>query len=307
MTDSENEAKRAESGAPAAGEAVHDMFSTDEIFQRVVATADEELRRPVRLLIFSGIAAGIAMSIALIPRAAIVASDPNSILNLHLSHLFYLLGFLIVVLGRYQLFTENTLTPVTLVLARLASIPTLLRVWGWVLAANLAGAALTALFIVKAPILNAELHEQLLAIGHHAVKGAFWVLFSQAIVAGVFVATMVWLIHAAREATARILIVFLVMFVVPAAGLPHCIAGAAEAFVLLFEGEIGAYKTFVGFILPAVLGNTLGGVLFVGVLNYAQTAEARFPRLDRPDCELSWKDWVLGTHEHEPYLDEEIT
>lgn len=295
--------KRAASGAPAAGEAVHDRFSTDEIFQRIVATADEELRRPLRLLFFSGLAAGIAMAIALIPRAAIIASDPNSMLNLHLSHLFYLLGFVIVVMGRYQLFTENTLSPVTLVLARLASIPTLLRIWALVLVANLLGAAATAFLLCNAPILAPEAFEQMMIIGHHAVEGTFWHIFSGAVMAGVFVATMVWLIHAAREAVARLFIVLLVMFVVPAAGLPHCIAGAAELFVLLFEGEIGAYKAFVGFLLPAILGNTLGGVLFVAVLNFAQTSEARFPQIDRAEVELGWKDWLLGTHEHEPYLD----
>lgn len=282
---------RAESGAPAAGHAVRDLFSTDEIFQRVLATADEEFVRSTRLLFFSGLAAGLSIGLSFVARSSMSAAlgDAGSLAG----SMLYPVGFLLIVLGRYQLFTENTLTPVTLVLTRIASVPQLLRVWGVVLAANVIGAALVGLVLARSGVLDADTMAVAREIAAHGLEVPTGALFWKGLFAGWLVASMVWLNHAARDSTTRFLIVFAIMFLVPAADLFHCIIGACEALFLVFQGEAGLLDAgrFFG---AVVVGNTAGGVLLVALLNYSQTRQQRFPFHDYNELELTWREWMFG-------------
>ena len=113
----------AASGAPTAGWATGDRFSWEEIHQRLLAGADEEVAERTRVLFFSGLTAGFAITLTFLGLTTGLAAFPD---NPFLASLLYPIGFLYIVLGRYQLFTENTLPPVKLVLTRLASLPLLL-------------------------------------------------------------------------------------------------------------------------------------------------------------------------------------
>ena len=283
---------RAQSGAPASGHAVRDLFSTDEIFQRLVATADEEFVRSTRLLFLSGLAAGLSIGLTLMARSAATAAVPGDESGL-VGNLLYPIGFLLIVLGRYQLFTENTLTPVTLVLTRIAAIPQLLRVWGVVLVANVLGAALVAFMLAKTGVLDADSAAAARAFGLHGIETPWGPLFWKAVIAGWLVASMVWLNHAARDTVSRFFIVFFIMFIIPSADLFHCITGACEVFYLMFQGEAG-FGDFGHFFSAVVLGNTVGGVLLVAILNNAQTRERRFPDRDCGELTLTWREFLFG-------------
>ncbi len=280
---------RSESGAPAAGHAVRDLFSTDEIFQRLVATADEEFVRSNRLLFLSGLAAGLSIGLSFVARAAIFAETGSTMA----SNLLYPAGFLLIVLGRYQLFTENTLTPVTLVLTRIASVPQLLRLWAVVLAANLTGAALAALAFAATPLFDPDTAEVARGFAEHGLETSTSALFWKGMMAGWIVASMVWLNHAARETTARLLVVMILMTLIPSLDLFHCVIGSCEALYLVFQGLASAAEAgrFVGAVL---VGNTVGGVLLVGILNFAQTRGKRFP--ERADRSLTWREFLFGRH-----------
>ncbi|OZC02183.1 formate/nitrite transporter family protein [Rubricoccus marinus] len=283
---------RSESGAPAAGHAVRDLFSTDEIFQRIVATADEEFVRSTRLLFFSGLAAGLSIGLSFVARAALTGAVPGDASGL-IGGILYPVGFVLIVLGRYQLFTENTLTPVTLVLTKIAAVPQLLRVWGIVLLANVAGAALVALLLAKTGVLDPDSFEAAREIAMHGLEVPTTDLFWKGVIAGWLVASMVWLNHAARDTTSRLLIVFAIMYLVPAADLFHCIIGACEALFLVFQGDASLLEAgrFFG---AVVTGNTVGGVLLVAILNYSQTKRQRFPDRDCEAMELTWREWFFG-------------
>ncbi|MAQ94955.1 transporter [Rubrivirga sp. SAORIC476] len=282
---------RSESGAPASGHAVRDLFSTDEIFQRVVATADEEFVRSTRLLFFSGLAAGLSIGLSFVARAALSAEigDASSLAGAAL----YPVGFLLIVLGRYQLFTENTLTPVTLVLTRIAAVPALLRLWGIVLLANVLGAALVAAVLARTGVFDADSAAMAREIAMHGLEVPTGALFWKGVFAGWLVASMVWLNHAARDTVTRFFIVFAIMFLVPAADLFHCIIGACETLYLVFQGlaGIGDAARFFG---AVVVGNTVGGVLLVAILNYGQTRRTRFPDRDCDDLALTWREFLFG-------------
>ena len=292
---------RSASGAPAAGKAVRDMFSTDEIFQRITATADEEFSRSNRLLFLSGIAAGLSIGLTFLARSALTGVTPWDSSGL-VGNLLYPVGFLLIVMGRYQLFTENTLTPVTLVLTRIASLPILLRVWGIVLLANVLGAALVALVLANTGVLTPEAAGAARGFALHGFETPWWDLFWKGVFAGWIVASMVWLTHAARDSVTRFLTVFVLMFMIPSADLFHCIIGSCEALYLVFQGEASLMASTFGFFLPVLLGNTLGGVLLVGILNYSQTRDVRYPDRDCSTLELSWQEWLFGNQKGQPQI-----
>jgi len=284
---------RSESGAPAAGEALRDLFSTDEIFHRLVIAADEEFSRSTRLLFLSGLAAGLSISLSFLGMTALSALWPGGPSHLAGS-LLYPLGFLFVVMGRYQLFTENTLTPVTLVLTRIASIPRLLRIWGVVLTANILGVMLCAYVLATTGVFTPEMAEVAYGLGEHFLQMSWADLFWKGVFAGWLVAGMVWLNYAARSMTARFLITFVLIYTVAAAGLAHCIVGSGEVLYVVFEGGASFSTFFVDFLVPAVLGNTVGGVLLVAMLNFSQTRDRRFPHRDCGQLELTWTEWLFG-------------
>lgn len=288
LQDSDDKSKR---GAPAAGKAIKDMFSTDEIFHRIVATAEEDFEKPTRLLFISGIATGLSIGLSFVARAAIsgAVSDPTGLIG----NLLYPLGFILIVGGKYQLFTENTLTPATHTLTRLESIPELLRIWGSVLLANVLGAGALAYVLANTNILTEEAIESAVYFGEHAISIPWKDLFWKGVLAGWIVASMVWLTHAAIDSTTRFMVVFSLMYLIPSADLFHCIIGTCEVLFLIFKGlatinELGAFLSAV------ILGNTLGGVLLVAILNYSQTRQSRFPEEIYGGKELGWKEWLFG-------------
>jgi len=281
---------RADSGAPAEGEVVADRFSTDEIFQRVLATGGEELHSPNRVLLLSGIAAGFAISLTFLVHAALAGATEGTEIT-PVDHLLYPAGFLYIVIGRYQLFTEQTVTPVSLVLTRLASLPALLRVWGVVLAANVAGVVGGTAFVALGGVLDPPAVEAGLTFGEEALAKSPVSVFSRAIVAGAIVAGMVWVEHAARESAARFLLVYLFMLLVPVTGLYHVVVATADATFLVVHGAASVATVVVDFLLPVLAGNALGGVALVAVLNYGQTDEA-FPEAMRESPRLSWREWT---------------
>jgi len=298
---SDNSVETSESGAPSTGRAVRDIFSTDEIFHRITATADEEFSRSTRLLFFSGLAGGLSIALSFLASAALSAKFPGEN-TLLIGGLLYPLGFIFIVVGRYQLFTENTLTPVTLVLTRIGSIPLLLKVWGTVLGANLLGAALMALVLAKTGVFPPETMAAAQHLGEHAMAPAWKDLFWKGIFAGWIVAGMVWLNHAARDTASRILITFILIYTVAVADLSHCIVGASEVLFLVFKGHT-SFGTFVfDYFTPVVLGNTAGGVMLVAILNYTQTRNKRFPDRDCGQLELNWMEWLFGRHSGIPEL-----
>lgn len=281
---------RAASGAPAGGEAVEDLFSADEIFQRVAATADSEFQRRPRMLFFSGVAAGLSLGVTFLARSAL-AGETGSGPGLP-GDLLYPLGFVLVVLGGYQLFTENTLTPITLVLSRLATIPALLRLWGIVIVANLVGASGAALLMSAPHALPDENLVVAREIARDVLRQPAGTLFVRAILAGGLVASMVWLVHAVRDGIGKLVVIYGIMLLIPVAGLYHCVTGFTEAIFGVFEGE-GSLADALGFFAVVAAGNTIGGVLLVAVINYGQTADNRFSERSI-DLRLDWRAFLLG-------------
>ncbi len=155
----------AHGGVPTSGSVIADRFSSDEVFQRIVADADHEITSSARELFFSALAGGFAISITLLVYASMYPKTDSSVV----AALLYPIGFIYIIIGGYQLYTENTLPPVALTLERLASVPALFRHWGIVLLGNFAGGAVGAVVLAYGGVLEPEAAAAALDFARHGV------------------------------------------------------------------------------------------------------------------------------------------
>ncbi|KFB11287.1 formate/nitrite transporter family protein [Nitratireductor basaltis] len=242
------------------------------IHETIRAEGESELRRPVSALLASGFAAGLSMGLSLLTEGLLHEQLPDASWRDLVTSFGYSFGFLIVILGRQQLFTENTLTPILPLLhhPNLKTLRQVLTLWMLVLAANIAATWVFALGLAEAPAFNSSERIAFLEVSRHALENDFEATFIKAGFAGWLIALMVWLLPSAGAA--RPLVIILVTYVVGIAGLAHIIVGSVEAayLVVMKDATFGAYV--FDFFLPTLLGNVLGGVLLVAVLNHGQIA-----------------------------------
>jgi formate/nitrite transporter FocA (FNT family) len=240
-----------------------------EIYSAAVRTGEDELKRSSTGLALSGLAAGLGMGLTGLGSAAILAEIGDGLAHHLFTTLLYPLGFIVVIVGRAQLFTENTLFPVVLVLDRRRHLGITLRLWAVVFTANVVGALLFAALMIKAGAVPPEVARALTSLGSKTVQGDFSHLFWAGVAGGWIIALMAWLVTASRFTIGQIVLIYLMTFVVGAAGLAHCIAGSTEALSAVLAGQVsvGAY---LGWLLAATTGNTVGGVIIVSLLNYGQ-------------------------------------
>jgi formate/nitrite transporter FocA (FNT family) len=180
-------------------------------------------------------------------------------------------GFLFVTMGRQQLFTETTLTVMLPLLHGTHKAGEIVRYWVVVFAANIVGTLLFAAAATIPQLFQPDAVHAFTALGVKAVGPGFLAVFTKGIVAGWLIALMVWLMPAA--ASARIFVIVAVTWLIAAAGLSHVIAGSLEAGFAAMTGAIGWGDYLLGFLIPAFIGNSLGGIVFVALLNHAQVKE----------------------------------
>lgn len=243
------------------------------IHEIVRAQGEQELARSASGLAWSGLAAGGSMGFSFLIEGVIKGSLPDAPWNHLVASFGYAVGFLIVVLGQQQLFTETTLTALIPALTRrnVATFAATLRVWAIVLVANLAGTLVDGFLAARLKIFTPSTMSALASLSYDTMKEDFATTAFKAGMAGWVIGLMVWLLPAAGSAGS--LIIVLLTYVVAVASLNHVVAGSAEAFFGVAAGQatFGAY--LMHFLLPTLIGNTAGGTILVALLNHAPIAE----------------------------------
>jgi formate-nitrite transporter family protein len=242
------------------------------ILEQHVRQAQEEIERPAGALLLSGLSAGLDLGFGPFLMAVISTLTskelPHSVTQI-LTTLAYSVGFIFVVMGRSELFTEQTTSAVLPVLSRRAQLGQLLRLWALVLVANLTGAALTAAVISQVgPRMGVIEIGALREIASKLLDQAWWVMWLSAIAAGWLMGLMAWLVVASRDTVSQIIVVTLTTFVIGIAGLHHSIAGTIEVLMAVFAGAGPTPADFGQFLLWSVLGNAIGGSTFVALLKF---------------------------------------
>ena len=174
------------------------------------------------------------------------------------------------ILSRQQLFTESTITAVLPVMNdfTVGNCWRLSRMWGVVLAANMAGTLAAAAFFSLTPVLTPELKSGMLEIASHVVDHPLPETILRAIGAGFLMAMMVWLLPSAESAQFHVIV--LITYLISAAQFMHIVAGSVEAFFLLLSGHLVLWPMLMQFFLPVLIGNIIGGTVLFAMIAYAQ-------------------------------------
>ena len=233
---------------------------------------EDELKRPAIALAWSGLAAGLSMGFSFLGLALIRSALPDRPWTRLVDSLGYTIGFLVVILGRQALFTESTLTAVLPVLVRRdrKTVRAALQFWAVVLSCNLLGTMIFAGLISIPGTFPPEVQNSLLTVGTEAVSGEFWPTAIKAMLAGWLIALMVWLLPSAL--TAKMFVILLLTYIVGIGRFSHIIAGSVESAFAVFSGHATIRAYCVNFFFPTLLGNTIGGVAMVALLNHAPLA-----------------------------------
>lgn len=251
----------------------HTRLRAAHVYEIIRIEGEAELVRKPSALWWSGLAAGLSIGFSVIAEALLSANLPDQPWKPLVDNLGYSVGFLIVILGRQQLFTENTLTAVLPVIKRkkIRWLRAMLRLWLIVLSANVIGCIIFALTAAYSSMFTPEVHHAILEIGNHLMANTTTEMFVKAIAAGWLIAALVWILPSAEGA--EFLIIVLITYLIALGDFTHIIAGSVEAFYLLAVGATSLNEVIFHFFLPTLCGNLIGGTALFAALSYAQVKE----------------------------------
>ena len=263
--DDENEKKKSEAEERSAPEG-------SVVYEAIRHEGESELERTTSALAWSGLAAGLSMGFSFVGKAVLKHHLPDAEWAPLLTNFGYAFGFLIVILGRQQLYTENTLTVILpfLMKKKLSVLANIARLWTVVFLANLAGAFAFAMVMARTVAVSPGVRESMRHLGEDAMHADFATLLLRGVFAGWLIALMVWLLPFAEQL--RVVVIILITYLVGISHFPHIVAGAVDVFFLVGDGTTTIGAAVAHFILPVFLGNTLGGVTLVALLGHLQFA-----------------------------------
>jgi formate-nitrite transporter family protein len=262
-----------------------------EILEQQIKEEIEQLHRPTNGLLISGLSAGLDVGFSLLLMAVMyslvqgVLAEP--LVDI-LVAMMYSVGFIFVILGRSELFTEHTTLAILPVLNQRASLQLLGRLWSLIYVSNIIGGAIFAAIVVWiGPALDIIDPAAFGAIARPLVEHAWWVILISAILAGWLMGLLSWLVTASRDTISQLVLVALVTTVIGLAHLHHSIVGTVEVLAGLFAGQGISLADFGHFLLWTTLGNAIGGVVFVALIKYGHATrraeESRPIDLDHPE------------------------
>jgi formate/nitrite transporter FocA (FNT family) len=251
-------------------------LSAVEIHDNILEPAKKEMDRPAASLLWSALASGMVIGFSFLASAfaAHLVSEPY---RTAAAAAAYPLGFIFVVMARSELFTENTLDPVVPLLEQRnwETFRKMLRMWGLLLAGNLVGALIFGWVLARTPVVQPELHPSMLKIASEVSSGGFGQVLYAGVFAGWLIALLSWLLASTHSTPAQIVLIWLCTAPISALHFRHSIAGSVEAFYRAASGGASWGSMLGQFVVPAVIGNAIGGVLLVALLNYGQVAQEK--------------------------------
>jgi formate/nitrite transporter FocA (FNT family) len=249
-------------------------LSALEIHENIRAPAVEELERPASSLLFSSLAAGMLIGFSFLATGFVSYYAPEPYKHAFAS-MAYPVGFMFVIMGRSELFTENTLEPVIPLLHKRdgKTLRQMLRMWGLLIVGNMVGAAVFAWILAATTMIDPALHPTLQKLAGEAMQGGFGQVFYLAIFGGWLIALLAWLLASTVDSIAQLFLIWVTTVPIAAFHFRHSIAGSVEVFYRAASGTSGWGEVVGGFVVPALIGNAIGGVILVALFNYAQVAE----------------------------------
>ena len=240
------------------------------VHEAVRREGEEELKRTTAALAWSGLAAGLSMGFSVIAEGLLRSRLPDTPWRPAISKIGYSAGFVLVILGRQQLFTENTLTPILPLFHKKdrETLRNVGRLWLAVLLSNMLGALVIAWTLGNTGAFPPDVRDAFASIGRESISARFGLVMLRGVFAGWLMALLVWMLPFAE--TARFFVVVGITWLIGLGGFSHVVAGAVEVLFLATTGLAPWTAALGGYILPALIGNILGGVALVALINHAQ-------------------------------------
>ncbi|EEP90380.1 Inner membrane protein yfdC [Yersinia kristensenii ATCC 33638] len=250
-----------EKNLPSKAAAIHEIIRVD---------GEKELERDSFALLWSAVAAGLSMGASLIAKGIFHAKLPDTPASFLLENIGYTFGFIIVIMARQQLFTENTVTPVLPIMQKPSrqNFILLFRLWGLVLLGNLIGTGIAAYSFIHMPIFDDATRAAFVSIAQGVMESSPGEMFAKGIFSGWIIATLVWMMPSAGAA--KIGVIFLMTYLVALCDLTHIVVGSVEIFYLVFNGSIPWQQFIYPFALPTLAGNIIGGTFIFALISHAQ-------------------------------------
>jgi len=240
------------------------------LFEIIRRSGQEELERPLLALWWSGLAAGLSIGFSVLTPAMLRRWLPAADWAILVSQIGYSVGFVIVILSRQQLFTENVITAVVPVMAKshLHNLLLMLRLWAIVLVANVVGGAVFAAFLVHGGAVDAPLAHAIHAVSEHLLEAGGGKSIASGVVSGFLIASLVWILAGVEGS--KLSIIVLMTSLIAIGGFDHVVAGSVEAMYLVLTGAQSLGDATTRFFLPTLFGNVLGGTALFTLLAYGQ-------------------------------------
>jgi len=246
--------------------------SHGEILKQQICEGQEVYKKSTVSILLSSFTAGLEIGFSYLLLATLfffLQDKVSTDTAFKLLSFVYPVGFIMVIVGQSILFTEQTSLLTLPVLNKKQPVGDLLKLWGFVIFGNLLGGwAMAALLVWIGPELQLFDTDVVAKIAMHVTDYSMWVILVSAILAGWLMGLLSWVISSSKDTISRIFIIFMITAVLSFAGLHHSIVGNVEVFAgLLVPSALtfGDYATFQGI---ALLGNAIGGTVFVALLKY---------------------------------------
>ena len=249
------------------------QVSYQSILEHEITEGLRELERPTSGLVISGVSAGLDVSLSLLLMVVVrtlAKGQLNQAVAEILGAAMYSVGFIVVILGRSELFTEHTTRAVYPVLHRRASVARLLRLWCLIYVSNLIGTAVLAKLVgIVGPALGVVEVSVFGKIARQVVDHPWWVIFLSGTLAGWLMGLVSWLVSAARDTTSQILFVGIITWAIGVAHLHHAIVGSVEVLSGIFARQGVGLRDYGHFLVWTTFGNAAGGFFFVALFKYS--------------------------------------
>jgi len=247
-----------------------------EILDEQIDTGLKEFKRSNSSLFISAFAGGLEIGFSLLFMSTIFTLFGQDLSPAFLKFslaLCYPIGFIFVIIGRSELYTEHTALAMLPVLSGSVKLKDLFVLWGLVYLGNLIGGYFfSGLLSQVGPVIGFVNAEALYHIAHELVNYDWHVIFLSALLAGWMMGLLGWLVTSSQETTSRIIVIILVTFIIGLTGLHHCIVGSIEVFSGWLSSPDIYFSDYLKFQTWATIGNTIGGAVFVAILKYGHAS-----------------------------------
>lgn len=240
------------------------------VHEAIRLQGQDELDRPILSLLLSAFAAGVGISVSVLAETFLKLRLPATPASELVSSLGYSVGFVMVIIGNLQLFTEQTVTAVLPVVTHptLRNLGRLARLWALVLVGNMLGTLFAAALMAWQAILSAEQLAAAIELSARLLEHDFTRTLLLAMPAGFLIGSVAWIRPSANGG--EFWIVTIITYVIAIGGFSHVVAGASEAWLLWLTGRASLGWALGGFILPALIGNIIGGTGLFALLAHGQ-------------------------------------